>query len=123
MVHITSWGDDVCFVNSVGTNNYNGLLDRLEMPDFGLDIVKEYNGCFLHKKLDGLKELLKRYDLMTICVNDGYHRFLLACIFDVLQRMLQDELFCIEYISEKERGRFVDCVSRRSKKMLDALCE
>ena len=122
MVHITSWGDDVRFINFVGNNNYNGLLDRLEMPDFGLDIVKEYNGCFLRKKLDGLKALLNRYGLMTTFINDGYHRFLLACIFDVLQRMLQDELSCLD-ISGEECDHFIGCVNKRSRKILNALCK
>jgi hypothetical protein len=63
---------------------------------------------------------MDRYGLMTTVVNDGCHRFLLACIFDVLLMMLHQELFGLD-ISTDVCDRIVDSTDEYSKRILATL--
>lgn len=93
---------------------------RSRWPDFGIDIWKEFSPCFSQKKLEDMKEIMDRYGLMTTVVNDGCHRFLLACVFDVLLMMLHQELFGLD-ISTDVCDRIVDSTDEYSKRMLATL--
>ena len=100
--------------------DYEEFHENSGWADFGLDIWKEFSPRFSQNKLNDLKEVMDRYGLMTTVVNDGCHRFLLACIFDVLLMMLHQELFGLD-ISTDVCDRIVDGTDEYSKRMLAAL--
>lgn len=100
--------------------DYEEFHENSGWPDFGLDIWKEFSPRFSQNKLNDLKEVMDRYGLMTTVVNDGCHRFLLACIFDVLLMMLHQELFGLD-ISTDVCDRIVDSTDEYSKRILATL--
>ena len=93
---------------------------RSKWPDFGIDIWKEFSPCFSQKKLDDMKEIMDRYGLMTTYLNNGYQRFLLACIVDVLQIMLLDELMDLD-VSWKVCDRISERANEYSKSIFATL--
>ncbi len=108
------YGDDMDY------KDYEEFHENSGWPDFGLDIWKEFSPQFSHNKHNDLKEVIDRYGLMTTFINDGYQRFLVACIFDVLLRLLHEELFDLE-ISIDVCDRIVDSTDEYSKRILATL--
>ena len=109
--------NEAAYEEFMDSDKFQEFLDHSGWPDFGLDIWQEFSAKYSQKKIDGLNELLDRYGLVIPFLN---YRFRLASIFDVLQRLLQEELFRLD-ISNDVKSRIVDCANENTQKMLSIL--
>ncbi len=109
--------NEAAYEEFMDSDKFQEFLDHSGWPDFGLDIWQEFSAKYSQKKIDGLNELLDRYGLVIPFLN---YRFRLASVFDVLQRLLQEELFRLD-ISNDVKSRIVDCANENTQKMLSIL--